>query len=209
MNRKILILILFSFLFYSCEKIPNKSFNNPLDTIEANKIKSDTTITNKFGDKLNLPALVFFPDTIKSNVDEFFEIGIYALEINEDNPMVMCDILIDFDYRKIQVDSIISGIFFDSDSSSGFLPTLSDEKKAFSNTNGILQISGMTINNGNIGTGQIAKVVFRANFDGEIILSFNDDSKFFNSIISESNISFNEINDINTNFFKGTIIVEK
>ena len=209
MNKNILILIFFSILFYSCENIPNKSFNNPLDTEVANKILSDTTISNKFGDKLNLPALVFFPDTIQSNIGSSFEIGVYALDIKENQQLVMCDIFIDFDHRKIEVDSILPGIFFDTDSSLGFVPNLTEEKKTFSNNNGLLQISAMGLNEGNHGTSQIAKIVFKVNFDGEIILSFNNRSKFLNATKTPSNILFKELENINTDFFKGTIIVEK
>ena len=67
----------------------------------------------------------------------------------------------------------------------------------------------MGLNEGNHGTSQIAKIVFKVNFDGEIILSFNNRSKFLNVPESPSNILFKELENINTDFFKGTIIVEK
>ena len=67
----------------------------------------------------------------------------------------------------------------------------------------------MALNEGNHGTSQIAKIVFKANFDGEIILSFNNRSKFLQATRLQSKILFNELKNINTDFFKGTIIVEK
>ena len=78
-NNNLLFLNILFFIFCSCEKIPNKNFNNPLDVTEANRIVSDSTITNKFGDRLNLPALLFYPDTIVSSIDDFFSIFLLIL----------------------------------------------------------------------------------------------------------------------------------
>jgi len=208
-NKNFLFLNIIFLIFYSCEKIPNKNFNNPLDPIEANRIISDSTITNKFGDRLELPALLFYPDTIISSVDDFFSIGIYAFQIDSLDPIVLTDIFIDFDFRKIEVENIIPGDFLDSEISNAFVPNLSDNKKLLANNTGKLQVSAMSFNDGNSGSGKIATIVFKANFSGEIILGFNKSSKFLNTFKTDSNLFFNELDSINIDFFKGTIIVEK
>jgi len=84
-------------LLMACEKVPEEVYDNPLD-LEVYEEKGIET-----------PALMFFPDEININTNEFFTVSVYALDVQN---VAGAYININYDQDKLLLIAINPGTFF-------------------------------------------------------------------------------------------------
>ena len=161
-----LISLIYIFLL-SC-KIPEDSFENPLD-LEANAAKG-----------IFPPALVFSPDSVYINSGESISIDLYALAVDS---LAGAQIEIDYYDSSLSLESVEKGDFFDASTNPIFIVDDNNSKL-------IIYITYMDSVKTNIsGTGNIATLTFNSKTPGITVLSVNENSILLNENSSEITIN--------------------
>ena len=158
--QSIKFLTSFLLLLFGCEKLPVKSFDNPLDVVESKLIG------------VSLPALVFFPDSVSIKTGETISLGVYAMEVNE---LSGAHIQINYERQKINISSVISGELLKSTTEPFF--NYNNDTLA-----GILDIytTSYVLDSLQTGskTGSLANIEIRANVPGKIIIQYTASTEF-------------------------------
>ncbi|MFL3051318.1 MAG: cohesin domain-containing protein [Candidatus Neomarinimicrobiota bacterium] len=155
---KLLISILI--LLFGCEKLPVKSFDNPLDVVESKLIG------------VSLPALVFFPDSVSIQTGETITLGVYAMEVNE---LSGAHIQINYEKQKINISSVLPGELLNSTTEPFFNynnDTLSGILDIYTTSYGLDSLETGSE------TGSLANIEIRANVPGKIIIQYTDSTEF-------------------------------
>ncbi|MBF89982.1 MAG: hypothetical protein CMG75_10115 [Candidatus Marinimicrobia bacterium] len=147
-------------IFISCEKLPVKSFDNPLDITQSELIG------------VSFPALVFFPDNVSIKTGETVSLGVYAMEINE---LSGAYIQINYEVQKVNITSVLPGQLLHSITDPFFNyenDTLSGKLNIYTTSYGLDTLKDSS------GTGSLANIEFKANVPGKIIIQYTDSTEF-------------------------------
>ena len=167
-KRHLLSLIFLINVFLLSCKIPEDSFENPLD-LEANAEKG-----------IFPPALVFSPDSVSINSGESVSIDLYALAVDS---LAGAQIEIDYFNSSLSLESVEQGNFFKSTTDPIFIVDEMDSKV-------IIYITYMGTEKTNVsGTGNIARLTFNSKIPALTILSVNKNSILLNENSSEITIN--------------------
>jgi len=161
-----LISLIYIFLL-SC-KIPEDSFENPLD-LEANADKG-----------IFPPALVFSPDSVFINSGESISIDLYALAVDS---LAGAQIEIDYFSSSLSLVSVEKGDFFQANTDPIFIIDDNNAKL-------IIYVTYLGSDKTNLsGTGTIATLTFNSKTPGITVLSVNKNSILLNENSSEITIN--------------------
>jgi hypothetical protein len=161
-----LISLIYIFLL-SC-KIPEDSFENPLD-LEANADKG-----------IFPPALVFSPDSVFINSGESISIDLYALAVDS---LAGAQIEIDYFSSSLSLVSVEKGDFFQANTDPIFIIDDNNSKL-------IIYVTYLGSDKTNLsGTGTIATLTFNSKIPGITVLSVNKNSILLNENSSEITIN--------------------
>ncbi len=136
------------------------SFDNPLDLTTAEELN------------IELPAVVFYPDSIPMEAGSSAQLQVFAMEVTG---LSGAHIQINYEQQKLNLKSVSKGEFLNSLIDPGFF---------FNNdtTEGLLDIYtisfGVDSLNNVTGTGSLAVVEFEATAPGKIILEYTDKCEF-------------------------------
>ena len=136
------------------------SFDNPLDLTTAEELN------------IELPAVVFYPDSIPMETGASAQLQVFAMEVTG---LSGAHIQINYEQQKLNLKSVSKGEFLNSLIDPGFF---------FKNdtTEGLLDIYtisfGEDILKNVTGTGSLAVVEFEAIAPGKIILEYTDKCQF-------------------------------
>jgi len=141
---------------FSCEELPVVSFDNSLDLTTAEELN------------IELPAVVFYPDSIPMEAGSSAQLQVFAMEVTG---LSGAHIQIKYEQQKLNLKSVSKGEFLNSLVDPGFF---------FKNdaTKGLLDIYTISFGVDNLknvtGTGSLAIVEFEAMAPGKIILEYTD-----------------------------------
>ena len=147
-------------LLMACEKVPEKVYDNPLD-LEVYEEKGIET-----------PALMFFPDEININTNEFFAVSVYALDVQN---VAGAYININYDQDKLLLIAINPGTFFSD----------LQDPLYFSETQNSGKIELYTVffgadSSSVSGTGSLFSIMFAASESGVSSLTYGTDCELVN-----------------------------
>ena len=132
------------------------SFDNPLDLTTVKELN------------IELPAVIFYPDSIPMEVGSSTQLQVFAMEVTG---LSGAHIQIDYEQQKLNLKSVSKGEFLNSLVDPGFF---------FKNdtTEGLLDIYTISFGVDSLknvtGTGSLAIVEFEAIAPGKIILEYTD-----------------------------------
>jgi len=145
---------------FSCEELPVLSFDNPLDLTTAEELN------------IELPAIVFYPDSIPMEAGTSAQLQVFAMEVTG---LSGAHIQINYEQQKLNLKSVTKGEFLNSLTDPGFF---------FENDTieGLLDIYTISFGEDSLknvtGTGSLAIVEFEATAPGKIILEYTDKCEF-------------------------------
>lgn len=152
------------FIFLLSCKIPEESFENPLD-VEANAAKG-----------IYPPALIFSTDSLEIVSGEIVNIDLYALEIDS---VTGAQIEIEYFDSSISIDSVSLGDFFVGDTNPIFIVENQTNKI-------IIYITYLGSNQSVSGTGIVASITLKSLIQGSTLVKVSTNSllldKFSNPI---------------------------
>ena len=153
-DKNTISMILISFIFLMSCKIPEETFENPLD-LDANAAKG-----------IYPPALIFSTDSLNLVSGEKVNIDLYALEIDS---VSGAQIEIEYFASSISIDSVIFGDFFDGDANPIFIVENENNKL-------VIYITYLGSTQTVSGTGVIASIEFRSLTPGSTLIKVSDKS---------------------------------
>ena len=136
------------------------SFDNSLDLTTAEELN------------IELPAVVFYPDSIPMEAGSSAQLQVFAMEVTG---LSGAHIQINYEHQKLNLKSVTKGEFLNSLIDPGFF---------FKNdtTEGLLDIYTISFGVDSLknvtGTGSLAVVEFEATAPGKIILEYTDKCQF-------------------------------
>ena len=154
-NFIISVISVITLLIFPCE-IPTEVYENPLD------------VDNEVFD---LPALVFYPDSVGVNVGAGATVQVFAMEVNN---LSGAHIQVSYDQNKLQVLSVNAGEFF---SDVQDLIFITDDDPAL----GILDIYTSFLDGDTVsvsGTGSLANIVLTATSFGQSDVNYTGGCEF-------------------------------
>ncbi len=158
--RPIKHLFLACLLVWSCEELPVIDFANPLD------------VTQSQVDGIELPALVFFPDSVVMKSGETATVTVFAMEVEG---VSAARIQIDYEQQKLNLKSSSAGDLLQSATPPGFF--VEDDT-----ANGLLDIYTVSYGLDSLqnvsGTGSLAVLEFETIAPGKIIFEYTDKCEF-------------------------------
>jgi len=167
-KKYLLSLISLIYIFLLSCKIPEDSFENPLD-LEANADKG-----------IFPPALVFSPDSVFINSGESISIDLYALAVDS---LAGAQIEIDYFSSSLSLVSVEKGDFFQANTDPIFIIDDNNSKL-------IIYVTYLGSDKTNLsGTGTIATLTFNSKIPGITVLSVNKNSILLNENSSEITIN--------------------
>ena len=136
------------------------SFDNPLDLTTAEELN------------IELPAVVFYPDSIPMETGSSAQLQVFAMEVTG---LSGAHIQINYEQQKLNLKSVTKGEFLNSLTEPGFYfenDTVEGLLDIYTISFGIDSLKNVT------GTGSLAIVEFEATSPGKIILEYTDKCQF-------------------------------
>ena len=136
------------------------SFDNPLDLTTAEELN------------IELPAVVFYPDSIPMEAGSSAQLQVFAMEVTG---LSGAHIQINYEQQKLNLKSVSKGEFLNSLIDPGFFvknDTTEGLLDIYTISFGVDSLKNVT------GTGSLAIVEFEATAPGKIILEYTDKCQF-------------------------------
>ena len=136
------------------------SFDNPLDLTTAEELN------------IELPAVVFYPDSIPMEAGSSAQLQVFAMEVTG---LSGAHIQINYEQQKLNLKSVSKGEFLNSLIDPGFFvknDTTEGLLDIYTISFGVDSLKNVT------GTGSLAIVEFEATAPGKIILEYTDKCEF-------------------------------